>query len=351
MQATWCICSKSTFAIVLTQEVKAPGGFPAASQTANLFQSQPSQTLVQGQSGPMAEPGSQNLPSSGVPISNLFGNLAAPASSSAFAFGASAGIPSSNLFGNLSVPPSSSAASPAALFGGLSSAGSQALPLFGSAPANAFSANTAAASSSVAAETGSAAVNVGLVSASRQGSGLFGFGSGQPNQQGSEVPGLQPAPSGMGSVPASSPFGMGLSPSGTDASPASRQPSLQESALPSASSTAAGHSSSAAPPDDPPDPSQTPNSTPQPLPLGKPSSGAGQFGRAASLQVPSAFGATQDEPFGKGPAAASGGIPVQPWGKGKGPADSSTSEGEVANVQAPGKVSCVIADSMLSCML
>ena len=336
---------------MLTQEVKAPGGFPAASQTANIFQSQPSQTLAQSQGDPTAESGSHNLPSSGVPTSNLFGNLAAPASSSAFAFGASAGTPPSNLFGNLSVPPSSSAASPAPLFGGLSSAAPQALPLFESTPANAFGANTAAASASASVETAAAAVDVGSVPASRQGSGLSGLGSAQPHRQGSGVPSFKSAPSGMGSVPASSPFGMGLSSSGTEASPASQQPSSQQSAFPSAFSAAAGRSSAAAPPDDPPDPSQTPNSTPQPLPLGKSSSGAGQFGRAASLQVPSAFGATQDQPFGKGPAAAFGSIPVQPWGKGKGPAGGTTSESQAAHAKAPGKVSCVIADTMLSITL
>ena len=310
------VCNISPFfinyAVVLTQEVKAPGGFPAASQTANLFQSQPSQNLVQSQGGPTPELDSQNLLPSSVPASNLFGNLAAPASSSAFAFGAPAGGPPSNPFGNLSVPSSSSAASPAPLFGGMSPAGSQAL--FGSAPANAFGAKAAAASASAAAETESAAVGVGSAPASRQGSGLFGFGSAQPNQQESGAPGSKSAKS-------------------------------QESAFPSASSAAA------AAPDDPPDPSKTPNSTPQPLPFGETSSRASQFGRAASLQMPSAFGATQEQPFGKGPSAAFGGMPIQPWGKGKGPDDGKAGENEAVSAQALGKVSCLIADSILSFIL
>lgn len=264
------------------QEVEAPGGFPAASQTANLFLSQPSQTLAPSQSGPLAKPGAQNLASSGVPSSNLFGNLATPASSSASVFGASSGVPSSNpfgkppsssaapapLFGGLasagSQPPSSSA-SPAPLFGGLSPAGSQSLAPFGSAPSTAFGmagqtafgANASTASMSASAGTASAPLGFGSVPANRQGSGLFGFGPAQPSRQGSGGSGFGSAPSSGPSAPASSPS-------------------------------------------DPPEP---PNSTAQPLPLGTATTGAGpsQFCMAASLQVPSAFGASQDQPFGKGP--------------------------------------------------
>ena len=48
---------------------------------------------------------------------------------------------------------------------------------------------------------------------------------------------------------------------------------------------------------------------------------------AASLQVPSAFGASQDQPFGKGPASAFGAIPVQPLVQGKDPLGNTTNDG------------------------
>ncbi|KAL3145685.1 hypothetical protein ABBQ32_003220 [Trebouxia sp. C0010 RCD-2024] len=345
----------SSIASPAPRELKEPSALPAASQTPNL--SQPHGALAPTQSGFLAEPGLQNLAGSGVPSSNLFGALAVPSPSSASAFGALAGVPSSNPFGKpFGVPSaSSSSASPAALFGGLSSAGSQALPLFGSAPSNAFGlagshafdANASAASSMAPAPFG-----FGSAAASRQGSGLFGLGSAAPSQQGS-------GGSALGSAPASSPFGAGLLPSGKEATPTNRQTSsssaLQDPAHPSATPTAAGHDSTA-PLDGAPDPHGASKGSIPSLPLGMIATGASQFVRATSLQVPSAFGETPSQPFPKGPTAAPDTAPVQSFGKspasafgatlvqpfGKGPTGSTTfPTGDAAvNVQASQQLDC-----------